>query len=268
MGTYNIQLRGGMDAKATFSCGQAFRWRQDGDAFVGIAGGYKAQVTMNKDTLTIKTDGDENFWRHYFADELDYNALRNTFCEDERLAPCVQYSTGIRVLHQPFFETLCTFIISQNNNIPRITGIVSRLCEAFGDRLASGEYAFPTPQIMAQQTIESLAPLRSGFRAKYLLDAARKVASGEVSEQVLAQLTTEEARNKLISIYGVGVKVADCTLLYGLARNEVVPIDVHMRRAMAELFPTGLTEKTLPYAGIAQQYIFNYTRLKGTELKA
>ena len=261
MHTLHIPLPGGIDLAATFASGQAFRWHEQAGIYYGVAGGYTAQAQCTQDTLTLYTDGSEAFWRHYFAADIDYAALRGTFCEDATLASCVRFASGIRVLRQPFFETLCTFIISQNNNIPRITGIVERLCEAFGTPLASGGYAFPTPDALANKTVQDLAPLRAGFRAKYLLDAAQKAADGTISETALAHLSTQDARAQLCSIYGVGQKVADCALLFALGRNEVVPIDVHMRRAMTDLFPSGLPDSALPFAGIAQQYIFHYTRL-------
>ncbi|MEG2660309.1 MAG: DNA glycosylase [Oscillospiraceae bacterium] len=261
MSEFSIYLPGGMDCAATFASGQAFRWRLCGDEFCGIAGGYYARVHMQGDNIIIKTDGDEAFWCRYFAAQQDYTALRDCFCKDETLAACVHFAEGIRVLRQPFFETLCTFIISQNNNIPRITGIVQRMCETFGTCLPNGEYTFPAAETLACKTVEDLAPLRSGFRAKYLLDAARQVANGTVNEKDLEKMDIDTARKCLIEIYGVGQKVADCVLLYGLGRIETVPIDVHMRRAMENLFPNGLPLEVLPYAGIAQQFIFHYTRL-------
>ena len=152
-------------------------------------------------------------------------------------------------------------MISQNNNIKRIKGIVQRLCEQFGDRLPDGTYAFPDAEKMASLTADDLAPLRAGFRNRYLVDAARKVADGDVDLEKCRSCDYDEARRELMQITGVGVKVADCALLFGLHRIEAFPLDVWMKRAMATLFP-GMTPGDFgQYAGIAQQYIFHYSRM-------
>lgn len=259
---YEFELKGGMDAGETFFSGQAFRWKKCGDKYEAIVGSSKISCFMQNNILVAQTSGESlEFWQHYFAADLDYDALRQSFCMDSRLKPCVEFAKGIRVLRQPFFETMCSFIISQNNNIPRITGIIERMCQTFGEKIDDNSYAFPTAQALADKSIEALGVLRSGFRAKYLSDAAKRVASGEINQQLLQQMSTQEARQKLCTIYGVGPKVADCVLLYSLGRSEVIPMDVHMKRAMEQQFPTGLTQSVIPYGGIAQQYIFHYTRL-------
>ena len=138
-------------------------------------------------------------------------------------------------MRQDPWEALCSFIISQNNNIPRIQGIVQRLCQHFGQRTPDG-FLFPTPERMAALTVD-LVPLRSGFRAKYLLSAAQLVSAGQVDLEALRVMPMEEARASLMQIVGVGPKVAECALLYGLHRLEAFPMDVWMKRAMAALFP-------------------------------
>lgn len=259
---YKINLQGGMDAEATFSSGQAFRWKKADNCFTGIVNGCKISCNMVQNQLFISTTGGTlEYWQHYFAADVDYAALRESFCKDPRLKPCVEFASGIRVLRQPFYETLCTFIISQNNNIPRITGIIERMSQCFGEEIEPNVCAFPTPDKIASLSVEDLGLLRAGFRAKYLLDGAKKVASGEISEALLQKLPTQEARAVLCTIFGVGPKVADCVLLFSLGRSEVIPMDVHMKRAMEEQFPTGLAPEVMPYGGIAQQYIFHYTRL-------
>ena len=143
----------------------------------------------------------------------------------------------------------------------KIRGIVQRLCEQFGDRLPDGTYAFPDAEKMASLTADDLAPLRAGFRNRYLVDAARKVADGDVDLEKCRSCDYDEARRELMQITGVGVKVADCALLFGLHRIEAFPLDVWMKRAMATLFP-GMTPGDFgQYAGIAQQYIFHYSRM-------
>ena len=146
-------------------------------------------------------------------------------------------------------------------NIKRIKGIVQRLCENFGEEISPGDFAFPTPQKMAELSADDLAPLRAGFRNRYLIDAAQKVYSGEVDLESCRTLDYEQARKELMKITGVGVKVADCTLLFGLHRIEAFPVDVWMKRAMEKLFPGMMPSDFGDCAGIAQQYIFHYSRM-------
>ena len=137
---------------------------------------------------------------------------------------------------------------------------MQRLCENFGEKIEGG-YAFPTAEKMARLTPDNLAPLRAGFRNRYLVDAAQKVASGEVDLEKCRDCDYDEARAELMKITGVGVKVADCTLLFGLHRIEAFPVDVWMKRAMEKLFPDMKPDDFGAYAGIAQQYIFHYSRM-------
>ena len=136
-----------------------------------------------------------------------------------------------------------------------------RLCETFGEELSDGSFTFPTAQRLSELTEDDLKPLRAGFRNRYILDAARKVQSGEVDLEECRTLPFEEAKKMLMTIVGVGEKVADCVLLYGLHRTEAFPMDVWMKRAMATLFPDTSHEEFGEYAGIAQQYIFHYSRM-------
>lgn len=255
-----------LDLEQTFDCGQSFRWvkNQDG-SFSGVA--YSKCVTVKKigDQLYIDSASKEDFekiWKNYFDLELDYDKIRSDI---SKIHPVLQkasaYAGGIRILQQEPFEALCTFIISQNNNIPRIKGIVQRLCENFGDEIAENTFSFPTAEKLSSLSEEELAPLRAGFRNRYLIDAAKKVASGEVNLELCRTLPYEQARAELMKIVGVGTKVADCALLFGLHRVESFPLDVWMKRAMAQLFPQLTANDFGPYAGIAQQYIFHYSRM-------
>lgn len=254
-----------LDLAQTLDCGQSFRWteRPDG-SFDGVAFGRSVRVSLRGDTLYIENadPSDEALWRSYFDLDCDYGAVRREIAAIHPvLAEASEYAAGIRILRQEPYEALCTFIISQNNNIKRIKGIVQRLCESFGDQLADGTFAFPSPQRMAALTAEDLAPLRAGFRARYLCDAARKVAGGEVDLEACKTLGYDDARAELMKITGVGVKVADCTLLFGMHRVEAFPLDVWMKRAMATLFPGMSADDFGSHAGVAQQYIFHYSRM-------
>lgn len=254
---------GGFDARASLFCGQCFRWEQTApDTYQGVVHGAVRTLTQQSDRLTVFpcAAGEQTFFVHYLALDDDYDRILALLRRNPTLRRCVDAAPGIRVLHQEFFETLLTFIISQNNNIPRIRSIVGRLCENWGEPLPGGEYAFPTPQTLAQLTEADLACLRAGWRAGYLLDAARRVADGQVTEQQLSTLPLPEARALLRTIRGVGPKVADCVLLFGLGRADAFPTDVWMKRAMSTLFPRGLPRYLTPWAGVAQQFIFDYAR--------
>jgi N-glycosylase/DNA lyase len=205
----------------------------------------------------------ENIWKRYLGLDVDYDAVNADILsrsDNPALKNAIEFGRGIRILRQEPWEAVCSFIVSQNNNIPRIKGIIDRLCENFGEK-TDGGYTFPSAERIATLTLEDLAPLRSGFRAKYILDAAKKFASGEVSAEKISALSTDEARAELMKIYGVGEKVADCTLLFGFGRIDAFPKDVWIKRAMTVLFDGVLPECAVPFAGIAQQYLFHYARM-------
>lgn len=254
---------GGMDLAKTLDCGQAFRWQPTPQGWSGVADGRAVTVRCEEDTLYIQgaEEPDREFWQRYFALDMDYPALLERFCGgNKRLAECVWACPGIRVLRQPFFEVLCSFIISQNNNIPRIRAIIERLCTGLGQEIRPGVYAFPEPEGLAQKTPEDLAFLRAGWRAAYLIDAAQKVSSGLVTQQALQALPYPDAKALLMTIKGVGPKVADCVLLFGLSFWQAFPMDVWMKKAMAQFFPRGIPVCCRGEEGIAQQFIFEYAR--------
>lgn len=254
-----------LDLEQTLDCGQSFRWEKQNDgSFSGVAFGKYVNISLDGTDMIIKNAApeDEKIWREYFDLELDYGKIRGDI---SRLHPVLEeaarYAPGIRILRQEPYEALCTFIISQNNNIKRIKGIVVRLCESFGDEIDEGVYTFPTAERLAELTPDDLAPLRAGFRNRYIIDSAKKIASGEVDLELCKTADYEAARAELMKITGVGVKVADCTLLFGMHRVEAFPVDVWMKRAMEKLFPDMTANDFGEYAGIAQQYIFHYSRM-------
>ena len=253
----------------TLDCGQCFRFRRDGDGWRGVAGSHPLFVKQDEHGVLFACTREEfeGFWRPYFDLDRDYAALREGYLAIPALRECARYAPGIRVLRQDAWEALISFILSQNNNVKRIEGIVARLCRLFGEPCGSdpGEpdgiaRAFPTPEALAGRSEADLAPLRAGWRAGYLLDAARKVAGGDIDLKAVAALPLPEARARLQAIRGVGPKVAECVLLYGMARMEAFPLDVWMKRAMKSLFPGCTPADFGECAGIAQQYIFHYCR--------
>ncbi|MBO5895824.1 MAG: DNA-3-methyladenine glycosylase 2 family protein [Clostridia bacterium] len=260
----NLILEGAecFDVGLCLDCGQAFRWeRAEDGTWQGIAMGKFLRLSQNGDKITLFDTTEEDFnniWHSYFDLDRDYNAIISTYDDKSLLVACNAYP-GIRILKQDEWEALCSFIISANNNIPRIKGIIGRLCEQFGNKIEGG-YTFPTAQALAGLTVEDLAPIRSGFRAKYIIDAAQKVASGEVDIEQVKALPFDEAKAQLLKIKGVGEKVAQCTLLYGFGRVEAFPRDVWVNRIVAELYPDGLPECIRDTEGIAQQYLFHWRR--------
>ena len=170
-------------------------------------------------------------------------------------------------MHQDRWEALCSFIISQCNNIPRIKKIVETLCALYGDEVSlCGKtfYSFPSAEKLAMLEPDDLSPLRCGYRAPYIINAARSVASGETDLEALAAADTDTAMKALLSLNGVGKKVANCAVLFGLGHMEAFPIDVWMKRALSENFPPKFDPAALgEYAGLAQQYIFYYARSGG-----
>lgn len=246
-----------------FDCGQCFRWdRNEDGSWSGVAFGHKLRAAMRGDTLALYgTDkaGFDAIWYDYFDLGRDYGEVKRRLSDDPVLAQAAEYSPGIRILRQEPWETLCSFIISQNNNIPRIKGIISRLCENFGEDIG-GAWSFPSAETIARLAPGDLKPLRCGFREKYILDAANKVASGQIDLTALADMPLDEARRTLETIKGVGPKVADCALLFGCGRIECFPVDVWIKRVLACFYPDGFPKKYLPWGGIAQQYLFNYAR--------
>ncbi len=259
-----ISTDGCLNLDYTLDCGQSFRWEKSENIWSCVAfGRIISAEQINENTIMLYNVTEEEFektWKSYFDLERDYVLITERFRSDEYLKKACDEYYGIRVLNQEPWEALCSFIISQNNNIPRIKGIIKRLCENFGEDLGKGFFTFPSAEKISTLTVEDLAPLRSGFRAKYIIDAAKKVASGEVSFEKIFSSDIQFGRNELMKINGVGPKVAECCLLYGCKKAEAFPIDVWVKRIMAEMYPDGLSEASYPEIGIAQQYLFHWRR--------
>lgn len=257
-----IQNISPFDLALTLDCGQAFRWSLTEDGcFEGVAMGKYLKIRQEKNDIIFYNTTEEDYnkiWRSYFDFDRDYEEILSRARKNELLSRITKDCGGIRLLKQDPWEALCSFIISQNNNIPRIKGIIDRLCQGFGDKIEGG-YTFPSAEKLKDLTVEDLAPLRSGFRAKYIIDAAKK-CSGDIDLGTLNTLPIEDARNILMTVKGVGPKVADCTLLFGLGFHSAFPMDVWMKRAMAKLFNNKLPEGLEDCAGVVQQYIFHYAR--------
>lgn len=255
-----------MSLEHTFECGQCFRFfRQPDGAYAGVAFDRPVRLWYTPDGFAVSGSREDfdNIWKKYLDLELDYAALSADFPRDDFTQSAIAYGRGLRILSQQPWEALCSFIISQCNNIVRIQGIVRTLCRLFGEETElMGEifYTFPTAERIASLSLDELAPLRAGYRDAYILSAARRVASGEFCFSALERLDTPAARRELLSLEGVGSKVADCFLLFGMHRLDAFPIDTWMKKAAA-YYPGGLSAESFgKYAGIAQQYIFYYAK--------
>lgn len=255
-----------LDIVKTFECGQCFRWNADENGvYSGVAYGYPAKVWEENDEVYIRSSAPEALWREYFDLDRDYAEISRPFYDcGDYLSECTDFGMGIRILRQESWEALCSFIISQCNNITRIKGIVERLCESYGERAElDGEmfYTFPTAEKLAVLMPEEIAMLRSGYRAPYIITAARAVASGELDLDALKVCDSLTAKKTLKSLNGIGEKVANCVVLFGLYHMEAFPIDVWIKRALKEHFEPDFDPAVLgDYAGLAQQYIFYHAR--------
>ena len=251
-------------------CGQAFRWKPRGSGFFGVALGRAVYAEQKGEKLLltgVEENGISAFVR-YFDLERDYGAIKAMYAQDEYLKQGMGYTPGMRVLRQPLFETLISFIISANNNVKRISGIIETVCERYG-ALLDGGFDFPTPKKLASLTEEEIKSCGAGYRARYIIETSRMVADG-FDLEALAELPFKEARRELTKLSGVGQKVADCVALYGMGFTESFPADVWMKRVLCGMYGyRGKNDKDMRafvddkfgvYAGIAQQYLFHYAR--------
>lgn len=253
------------------ACGKYLRVKQENDA--------SQENIKNRVILYDTSPKDyENIWKNYFDIERDYKKVKDKIVSiDGRLTSAVSAKSGIRILKQEFFETLISFIISQNKQIPHIKQIVHTISERYGEciELSCGRcvYTFPKVDKLYQVSEDELRECKVGFRAPYIKDAVEKVHNGEITEYLLKTMTVQEAREKLMTIKGVGEKVANCVLLFGLGFSDVFPVDVWMKRIMEymyfgedtkkEIIEKFAMEKFGEYAGFAQQYLFFYGRENG-----
>lgn len=247
----------------TLDCGQAFRWVKNDDlSWSGVVKGVYLNIVQNGETFILKDTTKENFesiWLDYFDFEKDYCKICDKLKEDTFISPAVDEYYGIRILNQDSWEALCSFVISQQNNIKRIKGLINRLCTAYGERVYEDFYSFPSAERLSKLSVEDFKALGMGYRSAYLERLAKDIAGGKTDLEKIKALSLDEARKELLNIYGVGVKVANCTLLFGFKFYDAFPVDVWMKRVM-EYYPDGLPECFNGIKGIAQQYLFHRAR--------
>ena len=270
--------------KDIFDCGQCFRWNRNKDnSYTGIFRNTVLNVKKEDGKIIFTGISDENLFdaiTSYFDLERDYNQIKEVLSKvDEAMRNSIEYGKGIRILNQDLWETIISFIISANYNIPRIKGIIERLAKAYGDPLiwkSNIYYTFPTPEQLKDVSVEEFRKLGLGFRDIRLYETTHMILEGKVNLEALKQeKDTEIIKNELLTLSGVGTKVADCILLYSeLKRIDVFPIDVWVRRVMNELYIKEEDENKVSkekimelahrkfgsVAGIAQQYLYYWKR--------
>ncbi len=264
----------------TFDCGQCFRWvKNEDNSYTGVAYGKAVRMSFEGNTLTIQNTTKEdaqNIWIDYLDLNRDYSSVKSLYAKDKYVSKAMDFGYGIHILNQDVFECIISFIISSQNQIPRIKKIVAKLCEMYGNKCALGEdthYAFPSLSDLKGITEKDLEPLKAGYRAAYIVDAVNKLSAGEVDMESLKSMPYPEAKKELMKIRGIGPKVADCILLFSLGKTEAFPIDVWVQRTMRSLYlGEDATNKQIEtealrlfgqYAGFAQQYLFYYARENG-----
>ncbi len=260
----------------TFDCGQCFRFDpvpspRHACEFEGVAYGRYVRFAQDRpDELIIYGATKREYkeiWKKYLGLDLDYGEVKRDLlarCDSDALRCAVEYGGGIRILRQEPWETVCSFIVSQNNNIPRIKKIIAALSRELGERIDGGHFAFPTPEAICGAGVDLIFSLKTGFRAKYILDAAEKASSGALDFEKIRSAPSEEAEAMLCAIKGVGPKVANCAMLFGFEKYEAFPIDVWVKRILAKYFTPDFDPACLgKWAGIAQQYLFYYERYLG-----
>lgn len=263
------------DLVHTFECGQCFRWNVNNGIYEGIVGGRYVSAKQEENKITFfDTDKEvfENVLNNYFDFDTDYAGIQKKLESDSVMKKAIPFGSGIRILRQDSFEALISFIISQNNNIPRIKLIIERFCKKFGKKIEAGGrcfYSFPTPEELSGIEAGDLSDIKAGFRDKYIADAVCKVNSGKVNLCDIAALSYEEAMTMLKQIKGVGDKVANCVLLFGMAKTEAFPIDVWIKRTVESLYKDEINGGDIAefakkrfgeLGGFAQQYLFYYAR--------
>ena len=255
------------DLPRIFECGQCFRWNADENGvYTGVAFGRAARIERRGGEILISGSAEdfENIWRGYFDLGLDYAAIRQSLCINDYMCEATAFGAGIRILRQDMWEALCSFIISQCNNIPRIKKIIETLCRLYGSPFSAlgGEFfSFPDAGTLAGLSPDDLAPLRCGYRAPYIISAARAVSEGRIDLDALSKGDPDTALRTLKTLNGVGDKVANCAVLFGLHMLDAFPVDVWMKKAIRNHCGPDFDPSVFsPYAGIAQQYMFYYER--------
>ena len=281
---YKLKNVKSFELRDIFECGQCFRWnKQEDGSYTGVFKNNVLNVKKNKDEIIFEGICENEIQQtveNYFDLNRNYEKIKEQLSKiDQNMKMCIEYGNGIRILNQDLWETIISFIISANNNIPRIKGIIERLSEKYGDEIkykGNKYYTFPTPEQLKNVTVEEYRKLGLGFRDIRLYETTKMILNKQVDiENMKNNPNTIEVREELLKLSGVGPKVADCILLFSdLKRFEVFPIDVWVRRVMNDLYiknedETKVNKKQIEkianekfgdLAGLAQQYLFYWRR--------
>ena len=254
------------NVKQTLDCGQIFRFQIDGDVAIVNSLDKQAKLISKENEIEIIT-GDVEYFEQFFDLNTDYSKIKKLLQNDKFLTKAVDYGYGIRILNNDAFEMLISFIISANNNIPRIKKSIEYLCANFGEN--KGEYfAFPTLKQLKRATVEDFKSAGLGYRAEQMYATVQRLTNDEIEE--LKTKTKEEQFNFLLSLKGVGEKVANCIMLFGLSVKDVFPVDTWINKVYNDITKTNetnrkkitqeLTNRYKELSGYAQQYFFYYYR--------
>lgn len=247
--------------------GQCFRMSRREDGFFDIISGSRWMgARQSGETCEFLCTEEEfsEFWEDYFDLKQDYGEyISRIDKEDVYLNAAVKLAGGVRILRQDIWEMIVSFLISQQNNIVRIRRCIENICEAYGNPVKSGRgevyFTFPEPEALAGLEEDALKACNLGYRSKYVVRAARSVAEGRFDLEQLGTLPYEKAKEELLKLFGVGVKVADCICLFGLHHLEAFPVDTHISQALKKYYGDGFPmEKYRGIQGVIQQYIFYY----------
>ena len=276
---YMIQIQNVTDfsLKYTLESGQSFRWNRIDNAYYGVVEGRILKISEAGTTLCVESSADEDeihfvpFLRHYLDIARDVPKILAEVNNDAYMHRTLEKLWGMRILNQALWETVASFILSQNNNVPRIRGIIRRLSERFGEHLTLAgyvDYSFPNAEALATATEDELLACGTGYRANYLRNTAQAVVSGELSLTLVEQMSYLEAKQALMRQDGIGEKVADCICLFSLGHLEALPIDVWIKRIFETLYlRRRATHREIRQfahnyfgegVGYAQQYLFHY----------
>ena len=255
------------DLKQICDSGQCFRMKKLEDGHFAVLASDKYAELYQQDKVITFDCPEEDFhffWISYFDLDNDYDTYISAINpRDKYLTVAAQSGSGIRILNQDLWEMLISFLISQQNNIVRIRRCIENICSRYGEEKITSDgtkyHAFPTPIQLAKATEEELLECNLGYRAKYVKSAASKVAEGEIDLDIIRQLSGKKARKKLLDIYGVGEKVADCICLFALHELDAFPVDTHIRQALDAHYKRGFPNRRYKgMRGVMQQYIFYY----------
>lgn len=269
MALFLIKNDGFFNPQDTFECGQIFRYKRlNTDCYSVVSLDKTAKIFLNDDGWVVECD-DVEYFKNFFDLSTDYGQIVSQLSNTgEIMQKAVLAGKGIRILRQNLVEMIISFIISANNNIKRIQLIIEKMCTALGKPIANGEYAFPELKVLANQKEEFFASIGAGYRANYLAQTCKNLYEN-FDFEMLKNTDTPTARKILLGLKGVGPKVADCILLFGLHRGDVFPVDTWIKKAYHDGFETGLkddkisaffVEKFKNLSGIAQQYLFYFYR--------